>query len=197
MKIFRQAGQTWGRNNIGTGSGIIELQKAAGNMLEISSNAVEADISQWLRARVDSVKKGLLLLSRYLLFREVDYGLKNNETENEETVKTEELSQSAAIKKILPGGTGKKTGILIIGGDYPDKSVFSHFLDISRIVVAADSGFDTALALGIKPDYVAGDMDSCKNTEELSRFPKITLIFPKDKDDTDTEIGLIFFTDME
>ena len=54
-------------------------------------------------------------------------------------------------------------------------------------IMCADGGFDYAAAAGIKPDMLIGDFDSIKNP----RDPEIeTLVFPSEKDDTDTGICL-------
>jgi thiamine pyrophosphokinase len=59
------------------------------------------------------------------------------------------------------------------------------------LIVAADSGLEPALAAGLSPDLVVGDMDSLSNVSLLDRFPPShVLTFPRDKDETDTETGL-------
>jgi len=42
---------------------------------------------------------------------------------------------------------------------------------------------------GLKPDLVVGDMDSISDPKILTQYPAV-LAFSRDKDDTDTEIGL-------
>jgi thiamine pyrophosphokinase len=59
------------------------------------------------------------------------------------------------------------------------------------LVVAADSGLELALGAGIEPHLVVGDMDSLSDLSLLDRFPPGRVLrFPRDKDETDTEIGL-------
>ncbi len=59
------------------------------------------------------------------------------------------------------------------------------------LIVAADSGLDSCVAAGIVPGLVVGDMDSLSDPSLLRRFPpERVLVFPRDKDETDTEIGL-------
>lgn len=54
-------------------------------------------------------------------------------------------------------------------------------------IMCADGGYDHAKAAGIVPDILIGDFDSMKNPED----PDIeTLVFPSEKDDTDTGICL-------
>lgn len=85
----------------------------------------------------------------------------------------------------------RRLGFLFVGGEYPARSAFEHLFQDSSLVVAADSGFDATIALGIQADYIVGDMDSCSKTAELSSFPKERIFaYPHDKDETDTELGL-------
>lgn len=61
----------------------------------------------------------------------------------------------------------------------------------AEVVAAADRGLETALALGIEPDFIVGDMDSLTDRSLLERFPsERVFLYPTDKDETDTEIGL-------
>lgn len=82
-------------------------------------------------------------------------------------------------------------GLLIIGGGGPQPTLFTECREDATIVVAADSGLEKAIELGMTPDYVVGDMDSLKDRHLLDSFnPERVMIFPTDKDETDTEIGL-------
>lgn len=56
-------------------------------------------------------------------------------------------------------------------------------------VCAADSGLDVLRSWGVKPDLVVGDMDSIADPSVLAEYPDV-MPFPRDKDDTDTEIGI-------
>ena len=52
----------------------------------------------------------------------------------------------------------------------------------SDLVIAADGGFDTLLALGITPDLILGDMDSVNaNANAIER-----IVYPVRKDETDS-----------
>jgi thiamine pyrophosphokinase len=89
----------------------------------------------------------------------------------------------------------KQLGIIFTGGGGPDTSTLCRFLDDlssgNALIVAADSGLVLAEAVGIKPDWIVGDMDSLDKEERLSHYPKERVIFyPVDKDRTDTEIAL-------
>jgi thiamine pyrophosphokinase len=87
---------------------------------------------------------------------------------------------------------GKKMrGLLVIGGEIPNRDLVAEYRRGASIVVAADSGLESSLALGIEPDLVIGDMDSLRDKTLLDRYPPHKkMIFDSDKDETDTEIGL-------
>ena len=87
------------------------------------------------------------------------------------------------------------TGVLFTGGLSPDFSVVKKTIQNADIVAAADSGFDTALIMGIKPDVIIGDMDSVKNKKQLAEYPENKVLkFLKDKDETDTELGIKYLS---
>jgi thiamine pyrophosphokinase len=81
--------------------------------------------------------------------------------------------------------------LLLIGGAGPGKDALALLARGMDLIVAADSGLEPALAAGLSPDFVVGDMDSLSDISLLDRFPPShVLTFPRDKDETDTEIGL-------
>ncbi len=87
------------------------------------------------------------------------------------------------------------TGVLFTGGLSPDFSTIKNIIMNADIIAAADSGFDSAVKMGIKPDIIIGDMDSVKNTNLLSEYPEDRILkFLKDKDETDTELGLLYLS---
>ncbi len=55
------------------------------------------------------------------------------------------------------------------------------------LVIAADSGYDTALAVGVTPHLVVGDMDSVRHS--LPTETEIMRVRPE-KDDTDTMLAI-------
>jgi thiamine pyrophosphokinase len=82
-------------------------------------------------------------------------------------------------------------GLLFVGGAGPDRESLGISRQEVSLVVAADAGLVLALALGFRPDLVVGDMDSLPDRRLLQGFsPDTVLEFPRDKDETDTEIGL-------
>jgi thiamine pyrophosphokinase len=83
------------------------------------------------------------------------------------------------------------TGLLVVAGEAPDRRALESFLREPCMVVAADSGLETALRLGLEVDLVVGDMDSISDPALLERVrPDGVLRYPVDKDETDAEIGL-------
>jgi thiamine pyrophosphokinase len=79
------------------------------------------------------------------------------------------------------------TVLILAGGDAASPETAS---DLPRpdLVVAADSGYDAAVALGLGVDVLVGDMDSIKAT----KIPGDVVIerHPADKDATDLELAL-------
>lgn len=79
------------------------------------------------------------------------------------------------------------TGLLLTGGYGPSRAHLEPFLKTVGPIVAADSGYDLALSLGLQPDLIVGDMDSVR----AQRLPAERVRrFPRDKEHTDTELGL-------
>ncbi len=77
--------------------------------------------------------------------------------------------------------------LIIIGGKAPNS--FAMPSVGYKKIVAADSGFDIALGLGISPDLVVGDFDSTEKRELIDGFLHKSAI--KDKDESDFELALI------
>lgn len=74
--------------------------------------------------------------------------------------------------------------VLIIGSGQFSKRCLDFFDDVP-FVICADGGYDKALENGIVPDAVLGDMDSV-----LGKVPKNSIIYPSEKDETDSEIAI-------
>ena len=81
--------------------------------------------------------------------------------------------------------------VVFIGGDPPHAGVVEH-LPADRFVIAADSGYDHAVALGVRVDQVVGDLDSISaaGLERIGGDGTPVDRYPTDKDHTDTEIAL-------
>jgi thiamine pyrophosphokinase len=87
--------------------------------------------------------------------------------------------------------TGASQGLLVIGGAAPAPGELLLCARGMHLVIAADSGYDHCRAAGLVPDLVVGDMDSLSDPDALERLPAARVMrFPRDKDETDTEIGM-------
>jgi thiamine pyrophosphokinase len=89
----------------------------------------------------------------------------------------------------MQGDTVDKRVLVITGGTVMR---VAPRLDAFDLVVAADSGVDSAFALGLHPDVVIGDLDSVSASGlARARESNVTVIqSPTDKDLTDTELAL-------
>jgi len=84
-------------------------------------------------------------------------------------------------------------GVLLIGGLGPDYDKLKVLIEADDIICAADSGLDMAISAGIRPDGVVGDMDSLSDKSLLDNYADNAVeIYPQDKDETDTELGLLW-----
>jgi thiamine pyrophosphokinase len=83
------------------------------------------------------------------------------------------------------------TAVIVIGGGPADRRVLAH-LPAAHLVVAADSGFDVATALGLRVDVLVGDLDSISpaGLAAAERAGVAILRHPADKDATDTELAI-------
>jgi thiamine pyrophosphokinase len=78
-----------------------------------------------------------------------------------------------------------ETILIFAGGDRAD---VADELPRADLVVAADSGYDSAVALGLRVDVLVGDMDSLVATEIPDHV--VEERHPTDKDATDLELAL-------
>jgi thiamine pyrophosphokinase len=81
--------------------------------------------------------------------------------------------------------------VLCTGGERPPTAVADH-LPSSATVIAADSGVDLALALGLHVDLAVGDFDSVAagSLDAVRTAGGQIEAHPVDKDHTDLELGL-------
>ena len=87
--------------------------------------------------------------------------------------------------------SGVTTAIVVAGGAMPPVAIGS-MLPPHDLVVAADSGLHAAVALGLVPDLVVGDMDSVIPSvlEAAVRTGATVERAPRDKDAVDTELAV-------
>ena len=78
---------------------------------------------------------------------------------------------------------------IFIGGKV-DKSALETTISEGALIIAADSGYDNAKALGYaeRCDFVVGDFDSTKEKAFCSRAKIIRV--PSEKDETDTQLAI-------
>lgn len=76
---------------------------------------------------------------------------------------------------------------LIIGSGAFSRNALRILGNERAYVICADGGYDHALRYGIEPDIVLGDLDSVRNKIEIKK-----IVFPKEKNETDSEIALRF-----
>ena len=84
-----------------------------------------------------------------------------------------------------------RTAVIVIGGGPPDRRVRNHLPD-DATVIAADSGFDHAVSLGLPVELLVGDLDSISaEGREQAISAGVTILRDRpDKDFTDTELGI-------
>ena len=88
-------------------------------------------------------------------------------------------------------------GLLLLGGEGPARDLLEPILPSIVCTVAADSGFDLARKLNIVPDLLVGDLDSLEPSEAFENFPAGRVRrYPREKDETDAEIGLQILWEM-
>lgn len=81
--------------------------------------------------------------------------------------------------------------LLVVGGDAPAKSAVERRFPSFDFVCAADSGLEVAREWGLRPDLIAGDMDSLARPELLDEYPEAEKVVVSHlKDETDTELAL-------
>lgn len=82
--------------------------------------------------------------------------------------------------------------VVFTGGMYVPHKELAQIIHKASLIIAADSGANTAVKLGIMPSVVIGDMDSIKPQTKriLEKQKTIFITHPKEKDETDTELAL-------
>lgn len=78
--------------------------------------------------------------------------------------------------------------VIITGGNIEDYAYTKTLILPNDYIICADSGFDHALKMQIKPHILLGDLDSIKSKPS----PVQTIIYPTEKDMTDTELAVAY-----
>ncbi|MBI9105501.1 MAG: thiamine diphosphokinase [Spirochaetales bacterium] len=91
-----------------------------------------------------------------------------------------------------------RTALIFTGGKGPSPDNVDKVIHGAVFSIAADSGWDLAKRLGIEPDIFIGDMDSLEDHDGLKQISDDRkLIFPIDKDFTDTELALKYLNERK
>ena len=80
--------------------------------------------------------------------------------------------------------------IIFANGDLPDLEKARALLRDDDFIIAADGGTRHALALGLIPNVIVGDLDSLPSNFEPSTFNGEIVLYPKDKNETDLELAI-------
>ena len=80
--------------------------------------------------------------------------------------------------------------IIFANGDLPDLEKAHALLHDDDFIIAADGGTRHALALGLTPNVIVGDLDSLPSNFEPSTFNGEIVLYPKDKNETDLELAI-------
>ncbi len=88
-----------------------------------------------------------------------------------------------------------KNCLIVSGGEFFDLGDITNFVESESYdyIIACDKGFEYALKLGLNPDLVVGDFDSCTLDKEFLKKYKTSgrlIELPHEKDDTDTIFAL-------
>ncbi|OFI07677.1 thiamine pyrophosphokinase [Clostridium acetireducens DSM 10703] len=80
--------------------------------------------------------------------------------------------------------------VIVAGGSPPSFDLINKELEDATYLVCADSGANCLYNYNIKPHYLIGDFDSIdKNVFDFYKKESCIIeMYPKDKDDTDTEL---------
>jgi len=92
----------------------------------------------------------------------------------------------------------KGTALIFTGGKGPQPEQVREVIKTADFSIAADSGWDLAKRLDTEPDIFIGDMDSLQDHDGLKQISDDRkLIYPVDKDFTDTELALKYLDDRK
>ncbi len=86
-------------------------------------------------------------------------------------------------------GTQRKRCVIMASMPVRDYSALAFSPQPGDYVICADNGLEHARNLGIIPDLIVGDFDSC-NLERFSVSEQELIRYPSEKDDTDTMIAI-------
>jgi thiamine pyrophosphokinase len=87
-----------------------------------------------------------------------------------------------------------KRAILFFNGNFSDVKQAKYYLKPDDFIICADGAAEFALQLNIIPDVILGDFDSLPKSaqQKLRRNPSKWIRFPREKDETDSELAISF-----
>ena len=80
--------------------------------------------------------------------------------------------------------------IIFANGTLPNLEKARSLLRPDDFILCADGGTRHALALGLTPNVIVGDMDSLPENFRVADFSGEFVLFPKDKNETDLELAI-------
>ena len=80
--------------------------------------------------------------------------------------------------------------IIFANGNLPNLEKARQLIRPDDFILCADGGTRHALALGLVPNVIVGDMDSLPENFQVSDFSGEFILFPKDKNETDLELAI-------
>ena len=88
--------------------------------------------------------------------------------------------------------------IIFANGDAADPEIVKHWTAQADLIIAANGGTRNALAVGVMPQVVIGDLDSLDEADrvQLERSGVQRIIYPTHKDYTDLELALRYAVDQ-
>jgi thiamine pyrophosphokinase len=89
--------------------------------------------------------------------------------------------------------------VIFANGELPDPDKARSLLQNGDYIICADGGTRHAVALGIQPHLIVGDVDSAaKEAVETFREADVPMeLFPHDKDETDLELAIQRAVDLQ
>ena len=80
--------------------------------------------------------------------------------------------------------------IIFANGNLPNLEKARQLIRPDDFILCADGGTRHALALGLTPNVIVGDMDSLPENFRVADFSGEFVLFPKDKNETDLELAI-------
>ena len=80
--------------------------------------------------------------------------------------------------------------IIFANGNLPNLKKARQLIRPDDFILCADGGTRHALALGLTPNVIVGDMDSLPANFQTSTFNGEIVLYPKDKNETDLELAI-------